>query len=249
MALFTGTPRLEFESLPSTNAYAMGLLAESPIEGTTILAYHQSQGKGQRGTTWEVAPGLNLTVSVIYRPTFLAVAQLFLLSKMTALAVAETVSHFLPAAAVAIKWPNDILVGRKKIAGILIETQLEGKQIAYAVIGIGLNINQPLFPPELQHKATSLYMYEGQHFSIQQVYTYLCDRLEAWYLALRRQNGEHLNRAYLQQLFGYQEEIDIQLGDAQMRALLVGVDKGGRLALAIDDELRYFDIKEVKLLL
>lgn len=247
MALFTGVPLHTFETLPSTNDFAMDMLKSQPVEGTTILTYFQSAGKGQRGNTWEVAPGLNLTASIIYRPTFLLIEEVFMLSKVAALAVADTLAAFAPQADISIKWPNDILLNQQKIAGILIENQLEGKHLAYSVLGLGINLNQQQFPASLRTPATSLRAFLQQTVPIDQVLTEICEQLEHWYLLLKQGRTEHIDRTYLQRLYGYQSEVTVLIDGQLTPAHLVGVDNHGRLALAMDDKLAYFAVKEAQI--
>ena len=108
--LFVGKVVHRFDQLPSTNDHAWHLLEQGrPPEGTVVRTDHQTAGKGQRGNVWEVPPGLNLTLSVILYPHFLAAARPFLLSQMAALAVRDTVLlHLPPHASVQVKWPNDV---------------------------------------------------------------------------------------------------------------------------------------------
>ncbi|MFT7154174.1 MAG: BirA family biotin operon repressor/biotin-[acetyl-CoA-carboxylase] ligase, partial [Alteromonas macleodii] len=123
--LFIGSVCIRLERVDSSNNYARELIRDKmPIEGTVIVANEQTSGRGQRANTWFSEPKSNLTCSYILRPVFLAAKNQFVLSAAVALAVFETVYQFIPNNTLRIKWPNDILVGDKKIAGILIENTL-----------------------------------------------------------------------------------------------------------------------------
>lgn len=128
------------DSCPSTNA---AIPRDAP-HGFALMAREQTAGRGQRGNSWEAAPGLNITLSLMLRPRALPAARQFDLSRAVALGVADLLVS-LAIGGVAVKWPNDVYVGNDKICGILIENTLSGANIAASVAGIGLNVNQTEF--------------------------------------------------------------------------------------------------------
>jgi len=135
---------VRFDTLDSTNSEA--LRGDYP-EGTVILADHQTQGRGQRGNVWCSEKSQNLTFSVVHYPD-LPLSDSFRISMAAALSVTDLLSSF--GIESRIKWPNDIYVGNKKIAGILIENSLSGSSlIRKSVIGIGLNVMQTEFPSNI----------------------------------------------------------------------------------------------------
>ncbi len=127
------------------------LLATMPDapHGYTIVATEQDAGRGQRGNSWESEPGANLTFSTLLRPTGLAPSRLFELSMLISLAIVDSIDAVLKTEGsdlrCAIKWPNDIYVGDRKICGILIENRLSGATIDCVIAGIGINVNQRVF--------------------------------------------------------------------------------------------------------
>lgn len=146
---------VHFPVIDSTNIYTTGLLSQSGIpEWTVIMADSQTGGKGQRGKTWDSEYGKNLLCSVVVFPLFLQMHEQFMVSAAVSLAVCKTLSSFQIEA--QIKWPNDIMVKGKKIAGLLIENQLSDRSIDSSVIGIGLNINQVDFCNSYAWPATSM---------------------------------------------------------------------------------------------
>ena len=193
MAYYTGKNLLLLDELPSTNTYAAQL--DDPTEGTVVQAWHQSAGRGQKGSTWEVLPGMNLTLSLIYRPSFLPLENVFQMSKIAALGIRSCLATFLPQAEILIKWPNDILLNKKKIAGILLENQLEGKRLKTSVLGMGINVNQASFPKHLSSKATSLKLEFGSAFSLEEVRQSLFDQVEFWYEKLKTENHSIVDRS------------------------------------------------------
>lgn len=245
--LFTGNNLLFYNELPSTNAWAWQLLPLRPPEGTVVQTHNQTNGRGQAGSQWEVTAGENITLSIIYYPNFINSKDIFALNKLVALAVLRTVRNSLsPADEAQIKWPNDILVNKRKIAGILIENQWEGSGLKASIIGIGLNVNQVHFSPEVSAKATSLALVAGHAFDTNELRTQLLSEVEAAYLLLRRGGRDHIAADYLQELWGYHEEVQLLLdGISQVRTIL-GVDTSGKLAISGDQEgtIRLLDIKE-----
>lgn len=224
-------------------------MATQPPEGTVVFTPAQTAGRGQQNNVWVSDPHQNLTFSVILYPRRIPVDRLFTLNKLASLALQSTLQTFLPTAEIQVKWPNDILVNRKKIAGILIENQLDGRGLRASIIGIGLNVNQTAFPPEFAHRTTSLQLESGQQNIPQEVLQHFCKNLEVLYQPLLRGNSDLLDRAYLQHLFGYQEDIEVILDGEQQTVHLVGVDKMGRLAIAQEQRLRYLQMKEIAFVL
>lgn len=152
------------ESLPSTNAYASSLIdGGCAADGLVIVTRLQTAGKGQNQNQWESQAGENLTFSIIIQPGYLMPARQFMLTKVASLAVQDFVSSQINASPVRIKWPNDVYVGNKKIAGILISNTLMGNTIAWSVIGIGLNVNQTSFLSNAPNPV-SLKQISGRHF-------------------------------------------------------------------------------------
>ncbi len=246
--LFIGKVAHHFERLPSTNDYAVDLLAKTkPSEGTVISAAYQTAGRGQFGSTWEVEAGRNLTLSVILYPKFLAAVEQFRLSQAVALAVADTVQGLLPGRPVAIKWPNDIYIGSRKTAGILIQNGLSGARLAWSVIGIGLNVNQTNFPAALR-TATSLAGEAGSPFDLETVKAVLLPRLEQRYLQLRAGEATVLVEAYHERLFRRGEWHWFERADGQrLHGRLAGVEPDGRLRIELaEGEVEHFAVKEIR---
>lgn len=208
----------------------------------------QTQGRGQRGNSWEAAPHQNVTLSVILHPGFLAVSQQFYLNICTSLAVLDLVQAFLPAHAadMKVKWPNDIYYGNKKLGGILIENTIRGQLLQHAILGIGLNINQISFA---HPGAVSWQMITGAQYPLRAVAEGLLECLEARYLALRQGQQASLKMEYLQQLYRYQEEHLFRVEDQILAGTILGIDAHGRLGLQLGGNIRYFDFKEIAFVL
>ncbi|MCX5856016.1 MAG: biotin--[acetyl-CoA-carboxylase] ligase [Deltaproteobacteria bacterium] len=151
-----------FRDTDSTNIRAEHLAAEGAPEGTVVIAEKQTQGKGRRGRYWFSPSGEGIYASVVLRPR-ISPHEAPKLTLMASVAVAETILSLTPLR-VNIKWPNDILVNGKKLAGILTEISAEMDRIHYVVIGIGVNVNMPCesFPSDIRNLATSILLETGE---------------------------------------------------------------------------------------
>lgn len=216
------------------------------VEGSVVWAEDQFAGKGQVGAVWESEGAKNITLSVVMKPHFLSSGRIFQLSKAVTLAVVETVRKYSGRPDVFAKWPNDILLGRKKIAGILIQNAIAGTRVNSSVVGIGLNVNQVQFSDEIAEGATSLALESGSDLDRMSVFEDLMQLLEKNYLLLKAGKDDYLDRQYLQDLFGYQERSGFRIGSEEFEGEIIGVDKEGRLAIHNEVGLRYFRFKEVE---
>lgn len=248
--LFIGKNLLFLTEVESTNTYAMGMLRNvNVMEGTVVHTDHQSRGKGQRGASWNSAVASNITASIILKPGFLKSGESFFLSKISALALYDVLTDVLNSSHydIKIKWPNDMLVDSKKIAGILIENTYSQQQLQYSVIGIGLNVNQEAFH-NLSDIATSLRLLTGSEHDRKEVLEKLCRYLEKWYLMLKSGNASQIREVYLNRLKGMNTSMSFKTPDnREFRAKIVDVDREGKLCLEMpDSRIRRFDIKELR---
>ncbi len=151
-----------FDSTDSTNARASKLASEGAPEGTLVIAEHQTAGRGRLGRKWESPPGVNLYFTLILRPEIPpAAAPMITLAAAAALTKAVRALYNLPA---AIKWPNDMLIGFKKAAGILTEMNAEPGRVRHVLLGVGVDVNmtREMFPEEIRDISTSIYIARGE---------------------------------------------------------------------------------------
>lgn len=145
-----------FQSTASTNDLALAAARAGEPHGLVIVADAQTEGRGRQGRTWHSPPEENLLVSILLRPA-LPLADAPLLALAVGLALRSAVASFIGERSdLGIKWPNDLLCEGRKLAGVLIETQVQGNELLGVVTGIGLNLGTRVFPPELAGAATSL---------------------------------------------------------------------------------------------
>jgi BirA family transcriptional regulator, biotin operon repressor / biotin---[acetyl-CoA-carboxylase] ligase len=249
--LFTGRHLIELTETASTNTHAIQLIKQGSVtEGTVVWAHFQSSGRGQYGNTWQAEKGKNLTFSLAIHPNFLAAEKQFYLSKITSLAVLGMLTEYLPASQydIQIKWPNDILVNKDKIAGILIESILRGNLVQSSVIGLGLNVNQLCFE-ETKRKAISLSILLGKEFDLKTLLALFCKHFEALYLNLKQNKFDRLNKLYINNLYRFNEFADYKAGEKTFCAKLTGVEENGLLILKTkQNEILKFNFKEVEFL-
>lgn len=240
--LFIGKEFVFMPQCQSTNSEAIGMCSNKAVmEGTVIVTDHQLAGRGQRGNTWQSDEGKNLTFSVILNPTFLRLQDQFLLSIITSLAI----NDFLDALGVnsKIKWPNDVMVGEKKICGILVENQVNGNKLTNSIIGIGLNVNQEHLPIGT---ATSVKQITSKEYDLSILLTSLLEKLEARYLMLRSGNHSTLITRYESLMYWKGEEHSFSANGLNFRGEICGVDSNsGQLCIRTTDETIQFGIKQV----
>lgn len=156
---------LYYPELDSTSTALRRLAEEGAPEGTVILTDAQRAGRGRRGRTWHSPPGKGIYFSVLLRPVHLEPHRAAAVTLVAAISAARRIREA-AGTAITVKWPNDLLVGAKKIGGILTESQTGGGKLLYLTLGLGLNINHQLddFPADLRSSATSLHLAENRTF-------------------------------------------------------------------------------------
>lgn len=155
-------PLIHINETNSTNNYLQSLCSEQKVEElTVVVADFQTSGRGQRGNSWESAPGKNLLFSTVIFPEFLEARRQFLISQIISLAIKEELDTY--TTDISIKWPNDIYWKEKKICGMLIENDLMGRNISQSIAGIGININQEIFHSSAPNPVSLLQITEEEH--------------------------------------------------------------------------------------
>lgn len=234
-----------FDILSSTNDEAFDARY---CEGDVIVARHQTAGRGQRGHTWLGGGGENLTFSLLLEPTFLPINRQFRISQVVALALVDFLRE--EGLSPRIKWTNDIYVGDKKIAGILLEQRLQGGVIARTVAGIGLNINQMEFDSSLPNP-TSMALELGKVFDVTHLLERVVACLSARYEQLRRGDEAVLISDYHSLLYHLAEWHTYSLSDGScFEGRIMGVEPTGQLIVESDlGEKRSYNFKEIEFVL
>ncbi len=230
-----GQNHLHFKEIDSTNTYASNLLAKTtPIDGTVISADYQSTGKGQFDRKWLSNRGENIIMSIILLPNFLKAHQQIFLNMAIALAIKDYLNDFNNG--FSIKWPNDIYCNDSKIAGILIQNQLQGELIKGSVVGIGLNLNQMDFDP-LVLNPISLKKITGQDFTVQVEMQKLWKKIEKRYNLLRATDlFIQLKSDFEQNMYGINKAVKYKYNDQTTEEIgtIKGISIDGKLLLQND---------------
>ena len=176
-----------FDEVGSTNSTGLEAAQAGASEGSVFIAERQTEGRGRGGNSWHSDRGA-IYMSVVLRPT-LPANDILVLSLATGLAVSLAVEHVCGVAP-DLRWPNDIMLGEKKLGGILCEMNADASRVRHAVVGIGLNVNQGEFPPEIRESATSVFLETGKQWPRPQLIVTLLQALEAEYSPLQRSPAE-----------------------------------------------------------
>lgn len=246
--LFIGKVLLEYERLDSTNSQTERLLKEKKLaEGTVVFTMEQYSGRGQMGNSWFSDSFKNLAISIVLYPKIDFPNRQFALNQIISLGVMDCLSN-LGIEGVKVKWPNDIMIEGKKVAGILIQNAISRKRISHSIVGIGININQDHFPENIG-KPTSLYLETGQSFDIREVLQRLCVYIEYWYLKLAAGRFNEINEQYHNHLYLKNEPASFKDGSENIfEGKIVQVSKSGMLEIGTAKGSRHFMFKEVSLL-
>ena len=246
---WVGRNIFSFGSLKSTNEYAFLLAEDGAEEGTVVVADEQSAGRGRFGRAWHSPPGVGLWSSIILRPDLFP-WEAPKITMVTALAVACAIERTTDLAAV-LKWPNDVLVGNRKVCGILTELNAEIDSVNFVIIGMGLNVNQCEweFPVALRETATSLRIEGGRPFSRINVFQALLREFESVYGRM----VEYGFPALLDELKARSCLIDktvaIRLKNRIYKGKVVNIDDGGGLVLKVgNDRIEHIISGEVQLI-
>ncbi len=238
---------IKLNAIDSTNSYLKKLAVKSIIENyTVVVAKHQTAGRGQMGTQWISDSGKNLMFSVLINFIDFKIEHQFHLSMAISLAVLNTVKNTVKTP-IFVKWPNDILADKDKLAGILIENVLSGNFIKQSVIGIGLNVNQIQFPKSTGN-VTSLNNITGINFDKDKILQNILTTIKYYIGYIEKKEFSKLKELYVTSLYRYNKPTMFE--DKKGTVFLgkiVDVFKDGRLVIELENETtRKFNLKEIK---
>jgi len=243
-----------------------GAAKTKPPEGTVVRAANQTAGRGQLGSHWHSSPGENLLLSVILYPTWLEVQAQFYLSMAVALGVRDVIGSLghssLGLSSLghsslghsslghSIKWPNDLYIGSKKTAGILIQNALSGSNLQTAIVGIGLNVNQLEFSADLPN-ATSMARVLGQKFDLEKVAERLFEFLERRYLQLKAGHRTAIKAEYEENLWrrGLASRFVRSADGLGFEGVILGVTERGLLRVEMGEGVEEYEVKELRFLM
>lgn len=243
--LFLGKQVIYMPTCHSTNDFAIECLEKPDThEGCIVITDNQTAGRGQRGNLWISSSGLNLTFSVILKPTSLLISDQFVFNMAISLSIVDVLHDILPNENVKIKWPNDIYVNDYKVGGILIENTIEPPFMKTSIVGIGINVNQREFSLE---RTSSLSLLTGNEYDLKDLLEKLVLSMELRYGQLKSSKFELIRSDYLKYLLGYRQ-LRRFYSEFEFEATIVGVTDTGKLKVKRGNENLEFDLKEVKFL-
>lgn len=239
---------IQLPSCDSTSNYIAKSVSEGLLEyGLTVLTFSQTNGRGQRGNGWHCGEEKNLALSFYLNNFGLRLPNLFYLNKICSLAVADWVKKYLPHEEVKIKWPNDVLVNEKKIAGILVESTFQGQKANY-ICGIGLNVNEEEFPEEIRAIATSIKKMAKTDCDLGEVTKEFLVELNYYHRLLQMGNIAKIDALYLDNLLGLGVKRTFEKNGEEFTAVINGISPQGLLQLRAYDntEMELLHPKEIK---
>lgn len=239
-----GSSIIHLDQVDSTNNYAAKqLLTKSLNEGTVFVAACQHSGRGQGLSHWESADGLNLTFSIVLFPIRIEIFRQFSISQAVSLGISDFLSTEVEG--VSIKWPNDIYVKDKKIAGILIETAISGGKFTRAIVGIGLNVNQEKFVSDAPNPV-SLKNLTGKNYDLMELLAGLCAKIDKRYQSLIRFGQDALHREYADLLYKKDSWASYEAEQNVFDGKISGVERDGKLLIETrEGEVKGFYFREV----
>lgn len=238
---------IKLSAINSTNDYLKQLLARQYVENFTIVvAEYQTAGRGQMGAEWNVEAGKNLTFSILVKDLLPDANAIFLLNAAVAFSCIQALEMYaIPN--IAIKWPNDILAGNKKIGGILVENSIKSHGEIYSVVGIGINVNQENFGN--LSKASSLLMITGNQFNVESLMLAVVEHLKRNVAALLNGRHDDVWQQYHEKLYKKNVPMPFEKDGHRFMGIIKEVSRNGKLQVLLeDDSIAEYGIKEVQLL-
>lgn len=224
---------IQLPSCDSTSNYIANELKREGLPfGLTVLTFSQTNGRGQRGNSWHCGEGKNIAMSFYTNSSELKMTNLFYLNKICSLAVIDLVSHYTKAVDLKIKWPNDVLLNERKIAGILVESTVQGKNAHY-ICGIGLNVNENEFPEAIKCLATSIAEYSEEKIELKDVFAQFLKELNYYHRLLILGNYAKIDMLYNEHLLGLNQIREFIQDGATFLATVKGITHEGMLRLQV----------------
>jgi BirA family biotin operon repressor/biotin-[acetyl-CoA-carboxylase] ligase len=227
---------IELDNIDSTNAYASQVFRSAEFEdGTVVWAHNQYAGRGQHDHSWISESGKNLTCTICLHPRFLPPDRQFQLNKAIALGAVDFLRHYLyiPESGqtnpeISIKWPNDLYAGNQKIGGILIENSIMGAILETSLAGIGVNINQTRFAPDIPNPVSFIHILRHETM-LKDALLSLCRFLDHRYSVLKQTDTDVYDLEFDQNLLGFGQWRTFSSGGELLEGKIRGVDLAGRL--------------------
>jgi BirA family biotin operon repressor/biotin-[acetyl-CoA-carboxylase] ligase len=243
-----GNQIIKLNSVDSTNNYAAKLLKQTKVPfGTVIMAHYQTNGKGQRNASWDSSEKDNLLMSVLLDTSSISPNMIFYLSKIVALSIRSLLEKYELGQA-QIKWPNDVIIDKMKLSGVLIENKWKNSFVSSSIVGIGLNVNQISFSGF--YNACSLKSLTSVDYDIDEVLKSICKELSNYFKLLVDKEFAKIDSEYHEHLVNFNKWAKFLENGQAFNAKVIGVNQQGELMLELTDgKIRNFELKEITQLL
>ena len=228
-----GKNLIVLDSVNSTNDYLKKLGNEGCDNGTVVAAREQTRGKGRLGRTWQSKKDDGIAFSVLLRPN-VAPSEVSAITPLAGLAVCKAIREYTKLDCV-IKWPNDIIIGRKKLVGILTEMSAEFDAVEYVITGIGINVDHTSFPEEIAFKATSLLLETGRHIDKNEFLACVLEHLENEFVKNNLELTPTALSEYTDLCATVGRSVTFQRGTRRISGMAVGVSEHGELKVMMSD--------------
>lgn len=249
------TKRYHFETIDSTNKKARELATEGAVHGTLVTADTQVSGIGRRGRSWSSEKEAGIYMSMVLRPE-IETEKASMLTLVAAMAVEKAIARIcltdtsdcedIDIGRLMIKWPNDIVLNKKKVCGILTELSLEGREIEYIVLGIGINVNNKEFPEEISQTASSLSLECGRDLDRELLITEVWKQFAVYYeLFLQTEDISLFQEEYEAALINKEENVKVLDPLGEYIGIAKGITNTGELIVETADDVRYVSGGEV----
>ena len=223
-----------FDVTDSTNIQARLCAENGAPHGTLVVADMQEGGKGRRGRSWVSPAGEGIWMSILLRPEIHAVSA-SMLTLVMALAAERGIREITGEQSL-IKWPNDLVLNKKKICGILTEMATEQMEIKYVIVGIGINVGQKVFPEELKQSATSIFLETGKKYDRSLMIGAVMEALEEYYeMFIKTEDMSGLLELYNEKLVNRNQEVCVLAADGDFRGIARGINRTGGLLVELED--------------
>lgn len=228
-----GREIIVLDSVGSTNDYLKELGNNGCREGVVVTTREQTKGKGRLGRTWLSKRDENIAFSILLRPK-VSPGGIVTVTHLAGLAMCKALRET-TGLDCKIKWPNDIVVGSKKLVGILTEMTAEFDAVEYIVIGIGINIDQVVFPEEIEYKSTSILLETGRHYDKNRLFAKFLDRLEGELLRNDLRMSQTALNEYKDLCATIGKSVTFTRGSRKINGMAVGVSENGELKVMLSD--------------
>ncbi|MCB2208489.1 MAG: biotin--[acetyl-CoA-carboxylase] ligase [Bacteroidetes bacterium] len=241
----------QLDRVGSSNQYAFDLCKnKNAKEGDVFFAKEQYEGRGYHANSWLSAPGKNLTFSLILQPDFISPARQFVITQFVSLAIIDLLNGLIHQQNIRIKWPNDIYINDLKAGGVLVQNTIIGNAFEYSIIGVGMNVNQREFPPELPNP-TSIIQYVNKELALDELLHELLNCIDKRYeSAMMLNDTETLEKEYLDHLYRFNQMHEFKDENGIFKGRISGIGEYGELIIVDENGTsRSYHFKEIEFLL